>query len=95
MANYPWDGTEDRKTHYSRSPDDAAFMHLAKVYAEAHGTMASSVEFPGGITNGAQWYPLWGGMQVSGCGVWRLSHATMYQCLSIPQPWHRLEKVPS
>ncbi len=26
--------------------------------------MASSEEFPGGITNGAHWYPLWGGMQV-------------------------------
>jgi hypothetical protein len=25
--------------------------------------MHHSKEFPGGITNGAQWYPLWGGMQ--------------------------------
>ena len=25
--------------------------------------MRSSAEFPGGITNGARWYPLWGGMQ--------------------------------
>ena len=64
VANYPWDGTQDRKTHYSESPDDAAFIHLAKVYAEAHGRMANSEEFPGGITNGARWYPLWGGMQV-------------------------------
>ena len=67
MANYPWDGTEDRKTHYSESPDDRAFIHLARVYAEAHANMAASEEFPGGITNGAQWYPLWGGMQVSPC----------------------------
>ena len=65
MANYPWDGTEDRQTHYSESPDDKAFVHLARVYAEAHATMSGSAEFPGGITNGAHWYPLWGGMQVS------------------------------
>ena len=65
VANYPWDGTEDRKTHYSESPDDRAFVHLARVYAEAHATMSGSAEFPGGITNGAHWYPLWGGMQVS------------------------------
>lgn len=65
MANYPWDGTEDRQTHYSESPDDKAFVHLARAYAEAHATMSGSAEFPGGITNGAHWYPLWGGMQVS------------------------------
>ena len=85
VANYPWDGTEDRKTHYSRNPDDAAFIHLAKVYAEAHGTMASSVEFHGGITNGAQWYPLWGGMQVSACSMRQLlmpPFIIAVQCLS-------------
>ncbi len=64
MANYPWDGTADRGTHYSRAPDDAAFLHLAHVYADAHATMHASPEFKGGVTNGAHWYPLWGGMQV-------------------------------
>jgi len=67
VANYPWDGTEDRRTRYSESPDDEAFIHLARVYAEAHALMSSSQEFPGGITNGAHWYPLWGGMQVRVC----------------------------
>ncbi|KAK9918404.1 hypothetical protein WJX75_003872 [Coccomyxa subellipsoidea] len=63
VANYPWDGTADRGTHYSRAPDDAAFLHLAHVYADAHATMHASHEFKGGVTNGAHWYPLWGGMQ--------------------------------
>ena len=64
MANYPWDGSADKGTHYSKSPDDATFVHLAHTYANAHGSMHASKEFPQGITNGAAWYPLWGGMQV-------------------------------
>ncbi|CAL8464154.1 g3689 [Coccomyxa elongata] len=63
VANYPWDGTADKGTHYSSAPDDAAFQHLAHVYADAHAKMHASHEFKGGITNGAHWYPLWGGMQ--------------------------------
>lgn len=67
MANYPWDGTSDHGTHYSRSPDDATFRHLAHAYADAHASMHASREFKNGITNGAHWYPLWGGMQVRNC----------------------------
>ena len=67
MANYPYDAISgtNRKAGYSKSPDDAAFRRLAKVYARAHPTMATAAneEFPEGITNGARWYPLWGGMQ--------------------------------
>lgn len=67
VANYPYDAISgtNRKAGYSKSPDDAAFRRLAKVYAHAHPTMATAAneEFPEGITNGARWYPLWGGMQ--------------------------------
>ncbi|GAX75469.1 hypothetical protein CEUSTIGMA_g2912.t1 [Chlamydomonas eustigma] len=69
VANYPFDGyadghTEIRGTKHA-SPDDATFMHLAKTYATLHENMASpsNREFPTGITNGAQWYPVYGGMQ--------------------------------
>lgn len=65
MANYPWDGSTDPNSTYSTSPDDAAFRYLASVYANAHTEMHKSLEFPGGITNGAHWYPLSGGMQVN------------------------------
>lgn len=63
VANYPWDGTPDKKTRYAESPDDAAFRRLARAYADAHPTMHDSAEFDGGVTNGARWYPLRGGMQ--------------------------------
>ena len=61
VANYPWDAKRgSRRAEYARCPDDAAFRRLARAYADAHPTMRSSAEFPGGITNGARWYPLWG-----------------------------------
>ena len=37
---------------------------LPSTYAHAHRKMHKSKAFPGGITNGAAWYPVWGGMQV-------------------------------
>ena len=64
VANYPWDGTHNKTRHYAASPDDATYRHLASAYADAHATMNTSKEFKDGITNGAAWYPLWGGMQV-------------------------------
>ena len=64
LANFPWDGNEDGQATYAACPDDAAFRHLASTYARAHRKMHTSKEFPGGITNGAAWYPVWGGMQV-------------------------------
>ena len=64
VANYPWDGLIDPNSTYSASPDDSTFRYLASVYANAHTQMNASKEFHGGITNGAHWYPLSGGMQV-------------------------------
>lgn len=66
VANYPWDGTDDRKTRYEACPDDQTFKHLATVYATSHRKMSlnSNKEFPnGGTTNGAAWYPIYGSMQ--------------------------------
>ncbi|CAI9116473.1 OLC1v1017626C1 [Oldenlandia corymbosa var. corymbosa] len=63
VANYPWDGSEDEKKHYYACPDDKTFRYMASVYSNSHHNMSRSKEFPGGITNGAQWYPIYGGMQ--------------------------------
>ena len=49
-------------TSPARSPDDATFRHLATTYASAHPGM-NTAAFPTGITNGAAWYTVRGGMQ--------------------------------
>ncbi|KAJ4701027.1 Carboxypeptidase SOL1 [Melia azedarach] len=63
VANYPWDGTQDRRRYYYGCPDDETFRFLASVYSRLHYNMSLSREFQGGITNGASWYPIYGGMQ--------------------------------
>lgn len=51
----------------SATVDNALFKHLASVYADNHPVMRNghscNETFPGGITNGAFWYELNGGMQ--------------------------------
>lgn len=55
----------------SLTPDDDIFKHLSLTYANNHAKMSRGVAcksttpaFENGITNGAAWYPLTGGMQV-------------------------------
>lgn len=51
----------------SPTPDDSVFRHLARTYAKNHPVMKDGNDcnetFPNGITNGAFWYDLSGGMQ--------------------------------
>jgi carboxypeptidase E len=75
VANYPYDESRGiSPIEYSASPDDETFRHLGLVYATAHPTMSdpltagcdkpeSSFGKQGGITNGAAWYSVNGGMQ--------------------------------
>merc|ERR1719382_1006317 len=75
VANYPYDESRgDSPTEYSESPDDMTFRTLASVYASNHPRMSNPQtpgcdseenEFAkqGGITNGAAWYSVGGGMQ--------------------------------
>lgn len=61
VANYPWDST------YDRHPQDAFVQELSLIYAETNPEMRSSTEFKNGITNGADWYVVKGGMQDWSC----------------------------
>ena len=70
VASYPFDDSAIHREYgyYSKSPDDAIFKQLALVYSRAHATMhmgqiCSGDSFPNGITNGAHWYDVPGGMQ--------------------------------
>uniref|UniRef100_A0A8D2LHK5 Carboxypeptidase D n=1 Tax=Varanus komodoensis TaxID=61221 RepID=A0A8D2LHK5_VARKO len=74
VASYPFDDSPTHKTSgfYSRSADDAVFKYLAKAYASHHPIMKTGTPncpgeeketFRDGITNGAQWYDVPGGMQ--------------------------------
>ena len=60
VVNYPFDGPSTGS--YSACPDDQLFIDLSLTYADAHPNMESG-GFNNGITNGAQWYALYGGMQ--------------------------------
>jgi len=79
VANYPFDLSRVPNINaYARSPDDVTFKYLAMSYSVPHAHMAkkdhgscdagkseSDDEFAkhGGITNGARWYSVKGGMQ--------------------------------
>lgn len=76
VANYPYDESRSgKKQDYAKSPDDETFKYLAESYAENHKVMAEPHEpceamddgddfgEQGGITNGAEWYSVSGGMQ--------------------------------
>lgn len=57
VANYPWDNS------YDRHPLDALLQEFSTIYANLNPEMKNSYEFEGGITNGADWYRISGGMQ--------------------------------
>lgn len=64
VANYPWDGRPDNKPYgYNASPDDDVFIKISKQYASSNPGMMQNDGFKDGITNGAAWYVLFGGMQ--------------------------------
>jgi hypothetical protein len=67
VANYPFDNRiKGLDNGESKSPDDPTFKMLANAYSQAHTKMVQGDwcgVFPGGITNGAGWYVIDGGMQ--------------------------------
>ncbi|XP_014480022.1 PREDICTED: carboxypeptidase D-like [Dinoponera quadriceps] len=69
VASYPFDsGIPKTCCIESKSPDDNLFKYLAHIYADNHpemhkGDACPPEVFPTGVTNGAYWYEVIGGMQ--------------------------------
>ncbi|XP_072318667.1 carboxypeptidase D isoform X1 [Eucyclogobius newberryi] len=72
VVNYPFDNNKDMVTQYSPCPDDDMFQRLSKAYSQENPLMHSGHPcqdqykdeyFADGITNGANWYNVPGGMQ--------------------------------
>ncbi|XP_063061672.1 carboxypeptidase D isoform X2 [Engraulis encrasicolus] len=72
VVNYPYDDDPAGRTQYSKSPDDEVFKMVARAYSEENVLMHNghpceklypSEFFKDGITNGAKWYNVPGGMQ--------------------------------
>ncbi|KOC66182.1 Carboxypeptidase D [Habropoda laboriosa] len=69
VASYPYDsGISSPCCIESKSPDDELFKYLAHTYADNNALMHTGNACPpdvfrGGVTNGAYWYEVIGGMQ--------------------------------
>ncbi|XP_017852349.1 carboxypeptidase D isoform X2 [Drosophila busckii] len=69
VTSYPYDNSiaHNDCCEESLTPDDRVFKQLAHSYADNHAIMRGgnncNDSFAGGITNGANWYELSGGMQ--------------------------------
>lgn len=89
VANYPFDDSpkdflsnSDPKTQKNPTEENEIFKYLASTYANAHRSMYQGKpcpsfireSFPEGITNGADWYAVTGGMQ-----DWSYLHGGTYE----------------
>ncbi|MFH1011450.1 MAG: M14 family zinc carboxypeptidase [bacterium] len=63
VVNYPWDNNYTHQDIYSPTPEDPLFIHLSLQYSQYNSPMYNNPSFPNGITNGADWYHILGGMQ--------------------------------
>jgi carboxypeptidase D len=62
VVNYPYDSDFNSHVNYSATPDDSLFREMALSYANLSPDMQNS-PFENGITNGVEWYFVYGGMQ--------------------------------
>jgi hypothetical protein len=64
VVNYPWDGNGDGIANYSATPDDVMMRQLSLAYSQTNSPMFNGGGgFSQGITNGDDWYEVYGGMQ--------------------------------
>jgi hypothetical protein len=62
VVNYPYDD-DGMGSNFSPTPDQDIFEYVSLVYAMNNPPMFASTQFENGITNGADWFRITGGMQ--------------------------------
>jgi len=62
LINYPFDNNPGGNSVYTASPDDDLFIQMSTTYSINNPPMYNG-DFPNGISNGADWYAMSGGMQ--------------------------------
>gem|GEM_PF-833300 len=62
LVNYPFDNNASGSSVYTPCPDDDLFIQMALSYSTPNSPMYNGA-FPQGISNGADWYAVSGGMQ--------------------------------
>lgn len=60
VVAYPYGNNEAGTATYTATPDDGAYIDLSSAYASANPAILANSRFPGGIVNGADWYPVVG-----------------------------------
>jgi carboxypeptidase D len=63
VVNYPFDNNPSGSSVYTASPDDDFFIWSSEEYSRHNLPLWNSGSFFHGITNGADWYAISGGMQ--------------------------------
>lgn len=63
VVNYPFDSNSTGSATYTASPDDDLFIWISEEYSRHNPPMWNSLTFTHGITNGADWYVIYGGLQ--------------------------------
>jgi len=63
VVNYPFDNNPTGSSVFTPSPDEDYFVFLSEKYSQTNTPMWTSPTFFHGITNGADWYAISGGMQ--------------------------------
>ena len=94
VANYPFDNNPTGSSVYTACPDDDVFIYISEEYTRHNLPMWNSSSFFHGITNGADWYAIDGGMQdwgyrYLGCNAVTLELGTVKQpsASQIPSYW--------
>lgn len=63
VMNYPYDDGDAPAGEYAIAPDDALFIDISKRYSVTNTPLWNSPSFPMGISNGSDWYTVFGGLQ--------------------------------